>query len=62
MTIANVPIMLAGVFGLNEKHVNIDIARKYTFAARVNCISRLSGAHDSSVYLVVLIEFCVFIY
>ena len=61
MTIANVPIMLAGVFGLNEKHVRIDIARKYTLAALVNCINRLSGAQESKVYFVVLIEFCVFI-
>jgi hypothetical protein len=33
---ANVPIMDAGVLGEKEKQVRIEIARKYTFAARLN--------------------------
>ena len=36
MTMANVPIMEAGVLGENWKHVSTEIARKYTFAALLN--------------------------
>ena len=33
MTMANVPIMDAGVLGEKWKHVSIEMARKYTLAA-----------------------------
>ena len=35
-TPAKVPIIEAGVLGENEKHVKIDITKKYILAALVN--------------------------
>jgi hypothetical protein len=36
ITIAKVPIIEAGVLGLKEKQVRIEIAKKYTLAALLN--------------------------
>jgi hypothetical protein len=49
--------MLAGGFGLKDIDVKIVMYKKYTFAARLNCIIRDSGAHVSIVYFVVLTLF-----
>jgi len=60
MTMVKVPIMEAGVLGENWKQVSTEMAKKYTFAALVNWKSRESGAQESNVYFVVLIELLFF--
>jgi hypothetical protein len=52
----NVPSILAGGFGEKGIIVRIEMIKKYTFAALLNCKRRESGAHVKIVNLVVRTE------
>jgi hypothetical protein len=54
-TPANVPIIDPGLLGENGIAVRIEIIKKYILATRVNWYSNDNGAHDSKVYLEVLV-------
>lgn len=60
----NVPAIEKAFLGENGMNVSMDIIRKYTLDARLNCWIRLLGAHDNIEYFAVFTSFeqksCVF--